>query len=111
MPPDNKLTCTLDSVSCENWLKMEELKSIMNILKITNQAIMYSVARNKQYIVGSYTESAGVSFNIAPTVQYSASQARAECKRLAKLYPGKTFVFVRLEGAEMTVAQPTTVSI
>jgi hypothetical protein len=38
-------------------------------------------------------------------------QARPECRRLAKLYPGKTFFFVRLEGGEMTVAQPREVSI
>jgi hypothetical protein len=38
-------------------------------------------------------------------------QARAECRRLAKLYPGKTFFFVKMEGAEMTVAQPQAVSI
>jgi hypothetical protein len=39
------------------------------------------------------------------------TQARGECRRLAKLYPGKTFFFVRLEGGEMTVAQPREVSI
>jgi hypothetical protein len=38
-------------------------------------------------------------------------QARAECRRLAKLYPGKTFFFVKLEGAEMTVPQPQSISI
>jgi hypothetical protein len=83
----------------------------MNTIKITDQATMHSVVRNKQYIVGSFSESVGVSFANVPTVQYSASQARAECKRLAKLHPGRTFVFVRLEGAEMTVAQPKEVSI
>jgi hypothetical protein len=93
---------------------INELIQIMNqpkITKITNQATMHSAVRNKQYIVGSYNESGGISFNVAPVLHSLASQARAECKRLAKIYPGKTFLFVCLEGAEMTVPQPTTVSI
>ena len=96
MPPDTEIN---------------ELKNIVNTIKITNQAILHSVVRNKQYIVGSYTESTGISFNCTPTVQYSAAQARAECKRLARMNPGKTFVFVKLEGGEMTIAQPKEVSI
>lgn len=90
---------------------INELKQIMNITKITNERIMHDSVRNKQYIIGSYTESGGISFAVTPTVQYTATQARAECKRLAKLHPGKTFMFVRLEGAEMTVPRPNTISI
>jgi len=90
--------------------QINELSLIMNQPKITNQAILHSAVRSKHYIIGSYTES-GVSFNAAPTVQFTNAQARAECKRLAKLYPGKTFFFAGLGGAEMTVAQPTAISI
>lgn len=90
---------------------INELSQIMNNTKITNEKIAHDAVRNKQYIVGSFHPGTGVSFSNEPTVQYSSMQARAECKRLAKLYPGKTFVFVRLEGAEMTVPQPQTVSI
>jgi len=91
--------------------RINELDNEMNIIKINNESTMHSVVRNKQYIVGSFAPGAGVSFNPTPTVQYSIGQARTECKRLAKLYPGKTFFFVKMEGAEMTVAQPREVSI
>ena len=96
MPPDNQIN---------------ELKNIMNQIKIINEAALHSTIRNKQYIIGSFNPATGVSFNTNPTVQYSTMQARAECRRLAKLHPGKTFFFVRLEGGEMTVAQPKEVSI
>lgn len=91
--------------------QINELKNIMNIIKITRQDILHSAVRNKQFIIGSFTPNLGVSFSNAATVQYTAAQARAECKRLAKLYPGKTFFYVQLQGAELTVPQPTTVSI
>jgi len=90
---------------------INELKQIMNITKITNERIMHDSVRNKQYIIGSFIDGAGISFNPTPTVQYSIMQARAECRRLAKLHPGKTFVFVRFEGAEKVVPQPTIMSI
>jgi len=90
---------------------IHELHQIMNTTKIINQATMHDTVRNKQFIVGSFQPATGLSFAAIPTVQYSATQARSECKRLAKMYPGKTFVYVQLQGAEMTVPQPTTVSI
>lgn len=91
--------------------QINELNTVMNHTKITNQKIAHDAIRNKQYIVGSFQPGIGMSFNNEPTVQYSSMQARLECKRLAKLYPGKTFVYVQLQGAEMTVPQPQTVSI
>lgn len=91
--------------------QINELNQIMNHTKITNEIIAHDAVRNKQYIVGSFHATTGISFSNAPAVQYSPMQARAECKRLAKMYPGKTFVYVQLQGAEMTVPQPQTVSI
>lgn len=90
---------------------INELNQIMNNTKITTEKIAHDAVRNKQYIIGSFQPGVGMSFAEAPTVQYSAMQARAECRRLAKLQPGKTFVYVQLCGAEMTVPQPQTVSI
>lgn len=90
---------------------INELAEIMNHTKISNESTLHNAIRNKQYIIGSFNPATGVSFNNAPTVQYSMMQARGECRRLAKLYPGKTFFFVKLEGGEMTVAQPKDVSI
>jgi hypothetical protein len=88
-----------------------ELAEIMNHTKISNESTLHGAIRNKQFIIGSFNPATGVSFNTNPTVQYSLMHARGECRRLAKLYPGKTFFFVRLEGGEMTVAQPQAVSI
>ncbi len=91
--------------------QINELNNIMIQIKINNETALHSTIRNKQYIVGSFTPGVGISFNTTPTVQYSTMLARSECKRLAKLYPGKTFFFVKLEGGEMTVAQPKEISI
>lgn len=91
--------------------QINELKNIMNHTKINNETALHSAIRNKQYIIGSFNPATGTSFNTTPTVQYSMMQARSECRRLAKLYPGKTFFFVKLEGGEMTVAQPKEISI
>ena len=91
--------------------QINELNKIMNNTKITNESTLHGAIRNKQYIIGSFNPVTGTSFNAHPTVQYSMMQARGECRRLAKLYPGKTFFFVKLEGGEMTVAQPKEISI
>lgn len=90
---------------------INELKQIMNNTKITNESLLHNAVRGKQYIIGSYNPNMGVSFTANPTVQYSMMQARGECRRLARLHPGKTFFFVKLEGAEMTVTQPREISI
>ena len=87
------------------------LEQIMNTTKITSERIMHDSVRNKQYIIGSYTENGGISFAMQPTIKHSTAQARAECRRLAKLHPGKTFFYVQLQGAEMTVPRPNTISI
>jgi hypothetical protein len=90
---------------------INELNTVMNHTKITTEKIAHDAIRNKQFIIGSFSPGTGVSFSYQPTVQYSAMQARAECRRLAKLYPGKTYFYAQLYGAEMTVPQPQTVSI
>jgi hypothetical protein len=78
---------------------------------IDNQNSAHEAVRNKRYIVGSYQPGVGLSFSAVPVLHNYRADARTECRRLAKLNPGKTYLFVCLEGAEMTVAQPQTVSI
>lgn len=63
-----------------------------------------------KFIVGSFTEQSGLSFSEKPVTHDTAIEARTECKRLAKLNPGKLFVFVKLAGAELLPVN-TTVSI
>jgi len=91
---------------------INELSSIMNRpQKINNQNSAHEAVRYKRYIVGSYDPTSGISFSCEPVLHNYRADARTECRRLAKLNPGKTYLFVCLEGAEMTVAQPQTVSI
>jgi hypothetical protein len=91
--------------------QIHELNQTMNTNRIDTQTAAHEAVRNKRYIVGSFDPTNGISFNAVPVLHNVRADARAECRRLAKLYPGKTFLFVCLEGAEMTVPQPTTVSI
>lgn len=91
---------------------INELSNItMTPQKITNQNSAHEAVRNKRYIVGSYCPTSGLSFSAIPTLHNYRADARGECRRLANLNPGKTYLFVCLEGAELTVPQPTTVSI
>lgn len=94
-----------------NPTNINQIFEIMNTVKIRSEQILHDAVRSKQYIIGSYQTGIGLSFSDTPTVQFSESQARAECKRLAKLHPGKTFVFAKLCGAEVAVPQPQTISI
>ena len=94
-----------------NSEQINELSQIMITRTINSQNSAHEAVRNKRYIIGSYCPSSGISFSQEPVVHYLARDARAECKRLAKLNPGKTFLIACLEGAEMVVPQPTTVSI
>ena len=91
--------------------QIHELNQIMISQTIHSQESAHAAVRNKRYIVGSYHPDTGIRFSAEPVVHPLKSEARAECKRLAKLHPGKTFLFVCLEGAEMVVPQTTTVSI
>jgi len=91
---------------------INELNLIMNQpQKINNQNSAHEAVRNKRYIVGSYQPGVGLSFSAIPVLHNYRADARSECRRLAKLNPGRTYLFVCLEGAEMTIAQPQTVSI
>lgn len=80
----------------------------MNKQAITSQASLFN-ARGR-FIVGSYQENTGLSFTHSPVVHGTPGEARAECARLAKLNPGKAFIFVQLCGGEHLPTNPNTVS-
>ena len=90
---------------------INELNQIMITRTIDSQESAHEAVRSKRYIVGSYHPHSGISFSEEPVVHPLRTEARAECKRLANLNPGKTFLFVCLEGAEMIVPKPTSISI
>jgi hypothetical protein len=91
--------------------QINELKQIMITRTINSQDAAHDAVRNKRYIVGSYCPANGISFSDVPVLHPLRSEARAECKRLANLNPGKTFLIACLEGAEMIVPKPTSISI
>ena len=68
-----------------------------NMQKINQVSTMTGVS--KGFIVGSMTLSGGLSFSAKPHLHQNEQAARAECERLANLYPGKTFVLVEIKGS------------
>lgn len=79
--------------------------------KLTNKHQLTAAIKGGNYIVGSFTEGQGLSFAANPSLHYSSQAARAECKRLSKINPNKTYTFVKLMGGEETVTQPHSISI
>ena len=70
--------------------------------KIMNKTELISSIQTHQFIVGSQDSLTNhVSFSPNPTIHLTSSAARAECKRLANLLPGKLYFFVELAGAEL----------
>ena len=71
----------------------------------TQQDRSLDSVRNGMFIIGSVDALGAVSFASNPMVHADATTARAECKRLAGLNPGKAFIFVKLSGAELVPSQ------
>lgn len=87
---------------------INELNNMNDTLKTPGQFVI-SVKRNN-FIVGSVSADGTLSFSSNPTVHASASAARTECARLARLNPGKLYIFVQFAGGEL-VPVMNTVSI
>lgn len=94
----------------------ELLDYCLNDAKATNQLynktmnkqeIALANVRNGKYIVGSIDIERGLSFNSNPATHDTPQTARTECARLAKMYPGKAFVFVKMAGAELVPVSQT----
>ncbi len=81
---------------------------INKTLNSQNQAI--ALIRGGGYIVGSVDSTGNLSFSSNPVIHLSTTDARNECKRLAKLSTGKMYVYANLQGAELVPAQVQTFS-
>lgn len=90
---------------------IKHTNTIMYNDKLQTKTQLTSAVKGGQYLVGSFSEAQGLSFSNFPAIHYSSQAARAECKRLAKANPNKTFIFVKLMGGEETVSQPQFISI
>lgn len=54
---------------------------------------------SRNYIVGSINPEGMWSFSASPVVHYTEQAAKQEALRLARIYPGKVFVYTQLRGA------------
>lgn len=96
-----------------NRQQINELNSIMNYTKQSLNSLdsTMNAIRNKQFIVGSFSSQTGFSTTNSPAIQTSRAAARLECNRLAKLTPGKLYIFLELSGAEMVPMTVSTISL
>lgn len=76
-----------------------EEKTVNNTLRTQTDAI--NAIKLGQYLVISVADNGDFSMSASPMPHSSATAARAECKRLAQLNPGKLFTFVKFTGAEL----------
>lgn len=87
--------------------ELDILLNPMNILATQNAVI--EAVRNTNYLVMSVDTYGVVSVSPRPAAHDCVLSARKESKRLAIIYPGKLFIIVKLQGAEMVPT--TTISI
>ena len=64
-----------------------------------NQELMLDSVSSHGFIVGSIDQLGNVSFSAKPLVHANDTLAATEADRLAKLYPGKAYVWAQLRGA------------
>lgn len=101
------------AASCKeaiNELNSELSLKVNNMHKHTvldTQAAFISAVKCTAYIVGSVANDGALSFSSAPVIHASSREARTECARLARLSPGKLYIFVQLSGGEMVPTSHT----
>lgn len=92
-------------------LQLDTLDKMNTTSKINSVVTADAAVQNRKFIVGSIDEFGNLSFTANPVTHVGSTTARNECKRLAKLYPGKTFVFAQLYGGERVRVEPTSISL
>lgn len=95
----HKFDWLYNQVFLEKYKINEERNKMNNSLRTQADAI--NAIKLGQYLVISVADNGGFSMSVSPTPHSSAASARAECKRLAQLNPGKMFTFVKFGGAEL----------
>lgn len=66
-----------------------------------------AAVRNRKFIVGSINSDGELSVAANPVLHNTWPLAKAECVRLAKLNPGKAFVYMQFNGGEIAPAMST----
>lgn len=91
-----------NTISIEGYVEKEK-----PMTKLTTQAAAVAAIRQSDMFIGSVDTAGNFSMASNPTIQLNGIDARAECKRLAKVNPGKLFFIAQLRGAEMVPVAPT----
>lgn len=92
-----------NTISIEGYMDKERNK----MTKLTSQADAVQAIKTAGMFIGSVDTAGNFSMASNPTIQLNGLDARAECKRLAKVNPGKLFFIAQLRGAEMVPVAPT----
>lgn len=91
------------TIEFDGYIKKEQINELENLKmeKITNQTTAFEAIKARRIVIGSIDSNGNFSVAVNPAVQLSVAGARAECKRLAQITPGKLFTFMQFGGAEM----------
>lgn len=87
-----------------NTMYKESIEDIQHKFRCLSQDMAAQAITNKQYIVGSVDQDGGFSIAKTPVIHTTAHQARQECSRLAGQFPGKIYIMLKLDGAELVPA-------
>lgn len=89
---------------------INELHQLINkpkMTRLTSQSDAVVAIKQSGMFIGFVDTAGNFSMASNPTIQLNGTEARAECKRLAKVNPGKLFFIAQLRGAEMVLVAPT----
>lgn len=81
--------------------ELSQIEKEKQMSEITPQAHALDCVARHLFIVGSVDTEGNTSFSANPVIHDTSISARVECKRLAKMFPGKVFIFVQLAGGEL----------
>lgn len=86
---------------------VNELTNITMDHTLKTQAQFTISVKSNNFIVGSVSTDGTLSFSINPMQHVTAGAARAECARLARINPGRLYIFVQLAGGELVPIMST----
>lgn len=86
--------------------KVNELDAIINqntptMNTMNTQSQVLDAVREHKYLVLTSDKEGDMSVAACPVAHTSEDSARKECRRLARISPGKAFIIVELAGAEL----------
>jgi hypothetical protein len=89
----------LSSARAQTTWKAETgtVKSVPEVKSVAKTETAKPAVKPVGWIIGSLTAEGSFSFAATPKVQSTEADVKAELERLAKAYPGKTFVSFKIE--------------